>query len=101
MVGYKIREVKLDGDQVEIILEGKPEILGKEIDDGFAVWIPADDYNKMTIEELTNKLKQEVTNRIKFLEQTEKEKQEKESQYRNTADMTTGVIKSIDVNVKS
>lgn len=97
MVRYKVKEVKLDGDQVGIILEGKPKILDKEMDDSFAVWIPAEEYQNMTMAQITDKLKEEIQRRVEYLEQIELEKQQKEEQYKDTVDMTSELVKATEL----
>jgi len=95
---YKVAEVRLEGDQVGIILSGKVKFDdGTEQDDGFAVWIPADEYKNMTIDQIKERLKQEVKERIKFLKRLKKEKEEKEKKYKEAIEMTSELVKALEI----
>ena len=98
MTKYKVREVRLEGDQVGIVLEGKAKFDdGTEQDDGFAVWVPADEYKNMTIDQIKQRLKQEVKERKKFLANLKKEKEEKEKKHKETVEMTNELVKALEI----
>ena len=98
MAKYKVAEVRLEGDQIGIILSGKVKFDdGTEQDDGFAVWIPADEYKNMTVEQINQRLKREVKERIKFLKRLKKEKEEKEKKHKETIEMTSELVKALEI----
>ena len=98
MTKYKVREVRLEGDQVGITLEGKVKFDdGTEQDDGFAVWVPADEYKNMTIDQIKQRLKQEVKERKKFLANLKKEKEEKEKKHKEAIEATAELVKALEI----
>jgi len=98
MAKYKVTDVRLEGDQVGIILEGKVKFDDEtEHNDGFAVWIPADEYKNMTIDQIKERLKQEVMKRKKFLANLKKEKEEKEKKHKEAIQMTSELVKALEI----
>jgi len=98
MTKYKISDIRLEGDQVGIVLEGKVKFDdGTEQDDGFAVWIPADEYKNMTIKQIKQRLKQEVKERKKFLANLKKEKEEKEKKHKEVVEATVELVKALEI----
>jgi len=98
MAKYKVTDVRLEEDQVGIVLEGKVKFDdGTEQDDGFAVWIPADEYKNMTIDQIKQRLKQEVKERKKFLANLKKEKEEKEKKHKEAVEATAELVKALEI----
>ena len=98
MAKYKVTEVRLEGDQVGIVLEGKVKFDDEtEHNDGFAVWIPADEYKNMTIDQIKQRLKQEVKERKKFLANLKKEKEEKEKKHKEAVEATAELVKALEI----
>lgn len=102
MAKYRVREIKLEGDQVGIILEGTMTFGdGTEIEDGFAVWIPADEYKNMTIDQIKERLKREVKNREEYIKALKKEKDEKEKAYKDTVKAKEKDVKAIEIDTSA
>jgi len=98
MAKYKVTEVRLEGDQVGIILSGKVKLDDDtEVDNGFAVWLPAGEFNSMSKKELKKLLKQHVKERVRFLKQIHNEKAEKERKHKDKVDKIRKQIKDMEV----
>jgi len=102
---YKIVDVRVDGDQVGIILEGKWKYKDKEMDDGFAVWIPLDEFKKFFDEKgnfdkkaLMELLRERIKERVKFLVQTHKEWEARESRHKGMTDKVKEAFKDIEIS---
>jgi len=95
---YKVTEVKLEEDQVGIILSGKVKLDDDtEVDDGFAVWLPAEEFNSMSKKELKRLLEQHVKDRVRFLKQIHNEKAEKEGKHKDKVDKIREQIKDMEI----
>ena len=104
MAKYKIVDVRLDGDQVGIVLEGKWKWKDKEIDDGFAIWMTIDEFkqlldeggniNKDTLKQI---LAGKVRERLQFLKQIHAEREAKEKEHKSKIEKVKEVIKDLEV----
>ena len=98
MTKYKVREVRLDGDQVGIVLEGKVKLDDNtELDDGFAVWPPAEEFNNMSKKELKKLLEQHVKDRVRFLKQIHSEKVKKEEKHKEKVDKVKEELEGMEI----
>jgi len=102
---YKIVDVRVDGDQVGIVLEGKWKYKDKEMDDGFAVWIPLDEFKKLFDEEgnfnkkaLVGFLRERIKERVKFLVQAHEEWEARESRHKEAVNKVKEAFKDIEIS---
>ena len=66
MKKYRITELKTEEDKIGIIITSD--------DDGFAVWVPLDEFKKMSEEDIKKLVHNKVKERIKFLKNLERKK---------------------------
>jgi len=64
---YKVEEIRVQDNQVSIILSEKDE--SGNLLDGFAVWMDVDKYNSLTVDELKAILADEVNKRRSLLQE--------------------------------
>lgn len=105
MPKYKVVDIRLDGDQVGIVLEGKWKYKDKEMDDGFAIWVSIDDFKKFFDEEgnldrdaLLEFLKERVKERFAFLKQVHEERESRESAHKVLIEKIREKLKDTEVS---
>jgi len=105
MPKYKVVDIRLDGDQVGIVLEGKWKWKDQEMDDGFAVWLPLDEFKGFFDEEgnldkdaLLEFLKERVKERFAFLKQVHEERESRESAHKGLIEKVKEKLKDTEVS---
>jgi len=108
MAKYKIVDIRLDGDQVGIVLEGKWKWKDKEIDDGFAIWVPVSEFKKLLDEEgnidrdaLKQILAGKVKERLQFLKQIYMEREAREKEHKSKIEKVREAVKDLEVEDSS
>ena len=70
---YKVSEIRMEDDQVGVVLMGKVKNDDNvEVDDGFTIWFSLEEFNNLDEKELRKIIKRKIRERIKLVKEFHK-----------------------------